>query len=97
MISLKIFKDKRGEFLEILKTENSGQFSFFTITPKKIRGEHYHNTKFEKFLVVKGRVLFKFKHLFKNKIYIQVLFNFYLSILYYGSILEYLFLFVLFI
>jgi UDP-2-acetamido-2,6-beta-L-arabino-hexul-4-ose reductase len=66
---LKIFKDKRGEFLEILKTENSGQFSFFTITPKKIRGEHYHNTKFEKFLVVKGRVLFKFKHLFKNKIY----------------------------
>jgi UDP-2-acetamido-2,6-beta-L-arabino-hexul-4-ose reductase len=69
MISLKIFKDKRGEFLEILKTENSGQFSFFTMRPGYIRGEHFHNTKFEKFLVVEGKVEFKFQHLFKKKIY----------------------------
>ena len=62
-------KDKRGEFIELIKTEDSGQFSFFTMRPGYIRGEHFHNTKFEKFLVVEGKVEFKFQHLFKKRIY----------------------------
>ena len=62
-------QDKRGEFFELIKTKNSGQFSFFTIKPNKTRGQHYHNTKFEKFLVVNGKVEFKFKHILKKKIF----------------------------
>jgi UDP-2-acetamido-2,6-beta-L-arabino-hexul-4-ose reductase len=62
-------KDKRGEFIELIKTEDSGQFSFFTIRPGHTRGEHFHNTKFEKFLVIEGKVEFKFQHLLNKKIY----------------------------
>ena len=62
-------KDKRGEFIELIKTEDSGQFSFFSIRPGYVRGEHFHNTKFEKFLVVEGNIEFKFQHLLKKKIY----------------------------
>lgn len=55
--------DPRGTFVEVLKTEDSGQFSFFTAHPGVTRGGHYHHTKNEKFLVVRGRACFKFKHL----------------------------------
>lgn len=60
---LKSNADQRGVFVEFLKTEDSGQFSFFTALPKVTRGGHYHHTKSEKFLVVKGEALFRFKHL----------------------------------
>ena len=56
-------KDFRGNFVEILKTKNSGQFSFFTALPGITRGSHYHHTKTEKFLVVKGEARFKFLHM----------------------------------
>ena len=46
--------DKRGTFVEMLKTQDSGQFSFFTVLPGVTRGSHYHHSKTEKFLVVKG-------------------------------------------
>ncbi|MEL7114956.1 MAG: NAD-dependent epimerase/dehydratase family protein [Pseudomonadota bacterium] len=52
--------DARGVFAEMLRTEHSGQFSFFTAGPGVTRGGHYHHTKTEKFLVLKGRALFKF-------------------------------------
>ena len=41
--------DERGQFSEILKTDNSGQFSYFTAKPGITRGEHYHHTKNERF------------------------------------------------
>lgn len=56
-------QDQRGKFLEILKTEDSGQFSYFTAYPGVTRGGHYHHTKTEKFLVVKGEALFKFRNM----------------------------------
>lgn len=59
--------DNRGKFVEILKTHDSGQFSFFTAHPGITRGGHYHNTKTEKFLVVHGIAKFKFKNLFTEK------------------------------
>ena len=40
---------------------DSGQISYFTIKKGKIRGMHYHNTKIEKFLILKGKVKFEFK------------------------------------
>ena len=54
-------KDARGIFAEILKTEDSGQFSVFTVLPGQSRGGHYHHTKTEKFLVVKGKARFDFR------------------------------------
>ena len=45
--------DARGVFVEMLKTPDAGQFSFFTAHPGITRGGHYHHTKTEKFLVIK--------------------------------------------
>tara|TARA_B100000963_G_scaffold361806_1_gene399821 strand:+ start:28611 stop:29711 length:1101 start_codon:yes stop_codon:yes gene_type:complete len=55
-------KDLRGKFFELIKTNESGQFSFFTAKAGVTRGGHYHHTKTEKFIVVKGSAIFKFKH-----------------------------------
>lgn len=68
--SIKIPKneDNRGLFVEMLKTEDSGQFSFFTSMPGVIRGEHFHNTKTEKFLIVKGEAKFLFRSLLTDEI-----------------------------
>lgn len=59
--------DPRGVFVEILKTPDSGQFSFFTAHPGITRGGHYHHTKSEKFLVIKGEAVFRFRHLLTNE------------------------------
>lgn len=55
--------DPRGVFVEMLKTPDCGQFSFFTAHPGITRGGHYHHTKTEKFLVIKGLARFKFRHM----------------------------------
>jgi UDP-2-acetamido-2,6-beta-L-arabino-hexul-4-ose reductase len=55
--------DPRGVFVEMLKTPDTGQFSFFTAYPGITRGGHYHHTKTEKFLVIKGQARFKFRHM----------------------------------
>lgn len=55
--------DARGVFVEMLKTSDSGQFSFFTALPGVTRGGHYHHSKTEKFLVIKGKARFKFRHM----------------------------------
>ena len=56
-------KDNRGIFCEMLKTKDSGQFSFFTAHPGITRGGHYHHSKNEKFLVIKGEAAFKFENI----------------------------------
>lgn len=61
--------DERGIFVEMLKTKVSGQFSFFTAHPGITRGGHYHHTKNEKFLVLKGEALFKFKQVSSDEYY----------------------------
>jgi UDP-2-acetamido-2,6-beta-L-arabino-hexul-4-ose reductase len=60
---LPVHDDPRGRFAEMLKTRDSGQFSFFTAHPGVTRGGHYHHSKTEKFLVVRGQARFKFRHL----------------------------------
>ncbi|TWD99220.1 UDP-2-acetamido-2,6-beta-L-arabino-hexul-4-ose reductase [Pseudomonas sp. AG1028] len=57
------YGDPRGVFVEMLKTPDCGQFSFFTAHPGITRGGHYHHTKTEKFLVIKGRARFGFRHM----------------------------------
>lgn len=55
--------DARGVFVEMLKTPDCGQFSFFTAHPGITRGGHYHHSKTEKFLVISGTARFKFRHM----------------------------------
>jgi UDP-2-acetamido-2,6-beta-L-arabino-hexul-4-ose reductase len=55
--------DPRGVFVEMLKTPDCGQFSYFTAGPGITRGQHYHHTKTEKFLVLTGRARFGFRHI----------------------------------
>ncbi len=57
------YGDERGVFSEMLKTKQAGQFSFFTAYPGITRGGHYHHSKNEKFLVLKGKARFKFEHI----------------------------------
>lgn len=64
---LKGHQDERGTFYEILKTLNSGQFSLSTTAPGVTRGNHYHHTKNEKFLVVKGEALIEYRHIITNE------------------------------
>ncbi|MCQ9618260.1 NAD-dependent epimerase/dehydratase family protein [Paenalcaligenes niemegkensis] len=61
--------DERGVFVEMLKTKDSGQFSFFTAHPGVTRGGHYHHSKTEKFLVVKGSACFRFRHIVTDEFY----------------------------
>ena len=59
--------DERGHFVEILKTYDSGQFSFLTIKPGISRGNHYHHSKTEKFIILRGRAKLRFRHLISNE------------------------------
>ena len=56
-------------FVEILKTMDTGQISVFSAHPGVTRGQHYHNTKTEKFVVVKGKALFKFRNILTDETY----------------------------
>jgi len=62
------YSDPRGCFVEMLKTPDCGQFSFFTAYPGITRGGHYHHTKTEKFLVIKGKALFRFRNLITDEV-----------------------------
>jgi len=57
------YGDERGVFVEMLKTPDCGQFSFFTVNPGVTRGSHYHHTKTEKFLVLTGMVRMRFRQI----------------------------------
>lgn len=61
--------DPRGVFVEMLKTPDCGQFSYFTAHPGITRGGHYHHSKTEKFLVIKGQARFKFRHMHTGEMY----------------------------
>jgi len=60
--------DPRGVFVEMLKTQDSGQFSYFTAHPGITRGAHYHHTKTEKFLIVRGEALFRFRNILTDEL-----------------------------
>jgi UDP-2-acetamido-2,6-beta-L-arabino-hexul-4-ose reductase len=61
--------DARGVFVEMLKTPDAGQFSFFTAHPGITRGGHYHHSKTEKFLVIKGKACFRFRNMLTGEFY----------------------------
>ena len=55
--ALRMNEDARGSFTELLKTERCGQFSVNISKPGITKGQHWHNTKWEFFIVVAGRGL----------------------------------------
>ena len=61
-------EDNRGTFYEFVKTLDSGQFSISTTVPGITRGNHYHNTKNEKFLVIKGEASIKHRQIHGEKV-----------------------------
>lgn len=54
---LKMNADDRGSFTELLKTKNNGQFSVNISKPGVTKGQHWHNSKWEFFIVVSGHGL----------------------------------------
>lgn len=73
--SLTRHSDNRGIFVEMLKTRDSGQFSFFTASPGVTRGGHYHHSKTEKFLVISGNARFRFLHIDTGQSYEKIISN----------------------
>ena len=56
-IPLKMIVDARGSFTELMKTKNSGQFSINISKPGITKGQHWHHSKWEMFIVVSGHAL----------------------------------------
>ena len=57
IFDLKMNCDDRGSFTELLRTEKCGQFSVNISKPGITKGQHWHNTKWEFFIVVSGKAL----------------------------------------
>ena len=60
---LKMNVDGRGSFTELVHTHNAGQVSINISKPGITKGQHWHNTKFEQFIVVKGHGLIQQRNL----------------------------------
>ncbi len=65
---LKMNVDARGSFTELLKTENCGQFSVNISLPGITKGQHWHHTKWEFFIVVSGKGLIQLRKIGTDEI-----------------------------
>jgi len=65
---LKMNVDSRGSFTELLKTVNCGQFSVNTSKPGITKGEHWHHSKWEFFIVVSGHGLIQERKMATNEV-----------------------------
>lgn len=54
-VKLKMNSDERGVFVETVKEQSGGQFSYSTTHPGITRGNHFHTRKIERFIVIKGK------------------------------------------
>ena len=65
--ALKMNCDDRGSFTELLKTVSCGQFSVNISKPGITKGQHWHNSKWEFFIVVSGRALIEERNIHTNE------------------------------
>ncbi len=65
---LKMNVDARGSFTELLKTDKCGQFSVNISKPGITKGQHWHNTKWEFFIVVSGRGLIQMRKIGSDEV-----------------------------
>ena len=68
MYPLCMHEDSRGSFTEFIKTPDRGQVSVNISHPGIVKGNHWHNTKNEKFLVVKGTGLIRLRKVGEDKV-----------------------------
>ena len=66
---LKKNSDKRGSFVEIIKSHSKGQFSYSTTKPGITRGNHFHTRKVERFAVIKGKAMIEFRRIGTDRIF----------------------------
>lgn len=64
---LKMNVDERGSFTEVFKSNTKGQVSVNVSRPGYTKGEHWHNTKAEKFIVVKGSGIIRMRRIGKDE------------------------------
>lgn len=64
---LKINSDHRGSFTTVLKTLDHGQFSVNISKPGVTKGQHWHNSKWELFIVVAGRARIEERNIYTNE------------------------------
>jgi len=69
-----LHSDYRGTFLEIIRFNSGGQFSFSTTKAGVVRGNHFHTRKIERFSVIKGKALVQLRKIGSSEIL-----NFYLD------------------
>lgn len=65
---LEMHTDNRGSFTEFLRSPERGQVSINISHPGIVKGNHWHHTKNEKFLVVKGEGVIRFRNIFSRKV-----------------------------
>ena len=65
---LTMHSDPRGSFTEILKAKSFGQVSVNVAKAYETKGEHWHHSKNEKFIVIKGKASIKFRHIFSEEV-----------------------------
>lgn len=66
--TLDIKRDNRGELAEFVKSPHIGQLFISRTKPGITRGNHYHHTKVEKFFVVEGDAVIRFRHIESNEV-----------------------------
>ena len=69
IFDLKMNCDDRGSFTELMKTDKCGQFSVNISKPGITKGQHFHHTKWEFFIVVSGHGLVQERCLATNEVY----------------------------
>ncbi|MCL0038093.1 NAD-dependent epimerase/dehydratase family protein [Thermodesulfovibrionales bacterium] len=65
---LDIKADQRGSLAEFLKSPSMGQIFVSRTKPGITRGDHYHHTKTEKFLVLQGKAVIRFRHIYSDQV-----------------------------
>ncbi len=65
---LEMHTDNRGSFTEFLRSQERGQVSINISHPGIVKGNHWHHTKNEKFLVVKGEGVIRFRNIFSKEV-----------------------------
>jgi UDP-2-acetamido-2,6-beta-L-arabino-hexul-4-ose reductase len=66
--NLKVNKDERGSLAEFLKSPAIGQIFISRTVPGVTRGNHYHNSKVEKFFVVEGKGVIRFRSVLNSEV-----------------------------
>lgn len=65
---MKLMADARGDLFEWIKADQFGQIFVSTTKPGITRGNHYHHTKTEKFLVIRGEAIIRFRQIHNTEI-----------------------------